>query len=281
MKIGPDGERLRKTTNTGSGGEAHDAETGLLYLHARYYDPAIGRFISPDWWDPNKPGVGTNRYAYSDNDPINKSDPNGHQFRRSVVNLPALCCVSTPPAITPDQLPGYAPDGRLHGPMIEGYPAGQPSKPSVFADPVIAIPALTMARIALELQQALIYSSQGYDHRGIDWGGLRDWGVKGPHVNVGGVHIGIRPGEDGTIVIGPLSAKDAAQKGFKEALDKVGNMLADPKGRAKAAEQIGNRVSGLEAGDRPSRDKADMARETAARLSDPKTEVDKTTDPLM
>jgi hypothetical protein len=24
------------------------------------------------------PGVGTNRYAYSDNDPINKSDPNGH-----------------------------------------------------------------------------------------------------------------------------------------------------------------------------------------------------------
>jgi RHS repeat-associated protein len=59
-------------------GENQDAETGLLYLHARYYDPAIGRFVSPDWWDPNKPGVGTNRYAYSDNDPVNKSDPNGH-----------------------------------------------------------------------------------------------------------------------------------------------------------------------------------------------------------
>lgn len=37
------------------------------------------RFISPDDWDPTKPGVGTNRYAYSENDPINKSDPNGHQ----------------------------------------------------------------------------------------------------------------------------------------------------------------------------------------------------------
>lgn len=59
-------------------GERSDAETGLLYLNARYYDPAIGRFISPDWWDPQKPGVGTNRYAYSDNDPVNKSDPNGH-----------------------------------------------------------------------------------------------------------------------------------------------------------------------------------------------------------
>ncbi|MER9683886.1 hypothetical protein NKJ23_32250 [Mesorhizobium sp. M0184] len=38
------------------------------------------RFISPDDWDPTLPGVGTNRYAYAQNDPINKSDPNGHQF---------------------------------------------------------------------------------------------------------------------------------------------------------------------------------------------------------
>jgi hypothetical protein len=37
------------------------------------------RFISPDDWDPTLPAVGTNRYAYAGNDPINKSDPNGHQ----------------------------------------------------------------------------------------------------------------------------------------------------------------------------------------------------------
>ncbi len=61
-------------------GERHDAETGLLFLNSRYYDPIIGRFTSPDWWDPDLPGVGTNRYAYSANDPINKSDPNGHMF---------------------------------------------------------------------------------------------------------------------------------------------------------------------------------------------------------
>lgn len=58
--------------------ERHDAETGLLFLNARYCDPVIGRFTSPDWWDPNKPGVGTNRYAYAMNDPINKSDATGH-----------------------------------------------------------------------------------------------------------------------------------------------------------------------------------------------------------
>jgi RHS repeat-associated protein len=29
-------------------GREYDAETGLYYLRARYYDPAVGRFISPD-----------------------------------------------------------------------------------------------------------------------------------------------------------------------------------------------------------------------------------------
>jgi RHS repeat-associated protein len=61
-------------------GERHDAETGLMYLNARYYDPAIGRFVSPDTYAPTRPGVGVNRYAYAANDPINKSDPGGHEF---------------------------------------------------------------------------------------------------------------------------------------------------------------------------------------------------------
>ncbi|PWW01517.1 RHS repeat-associated protein [Hoeflea marina] len=40
--------------------------------------PDLGRFISPDDWDPTLPGVGTNRYAYAGNDPVNKADANGH-----------------------------------------------------------------------------------------------------------------------------------------------------------------------------------------------------------
>jgi RHS repeat-associated protein len=59
-------------------GERFDAETGLLYLNARYMDPAFGRFISPDDWDPVLAGVWTNRYAYAENDPVNKADNNGH-----------------------------------------------------------------------------------------------------------------------------------------------------------------------------------------------------------
>jgi RHS repeat-associated protein len=60
-------------------GERFDPETGLQYLNARYYDPGMGMGmgIQPDWWEVTKPGVGTNRYAYSFGDPVNKMDPGG------------------------------------------------------------------------------------------------------------------------------------------------------------------------------------------------------------
>jgi RHS repeat-associated protein len=68
------------TVPTGRGyiNERFDAETGLQYLHARYYDPELGRFLTPDTWDPWKQGVDINRYTYALNDPVNLSDPNGH-----------------------------------------------------------------------------------------------------------------------------------------------------------------------------------------------------------
>jgi RHS repeat-associated protein len=63
--------------STGFTGERQDPETGLVYLHSRYYDPSIGRFLSADPTHPSQPGVGTNRYAYAGNDPINRVDNGG------------------------------------------------------------------------------------------------------------------------------------------------------------------------------------------------------------
>ena len=60
-------------------GQRYDADAGLQYLNARYYDPKLAMFIQPDWWEVTQAGVGMNRYAYSFNDPVNKSDPSGHQ----------------------------------------------------------------------------------------------------------------------------------------------------------------------------------------------------------
>jgi RHS repeat-associated protein len=60
--------------------ERYDPETGLQYLNARYHDPLLGRFLTPDTWDPDIPGVDINRYAYAGNDPVNMSDANGHSY---------------------------------------------------------------------------------------------------------------------------------------------------------------------------------------------------------
>jgi RHS repeat-associated protein len=57
--------------------EQREDETGLVYLHARYYEPSVGLFISPDPLHPDVPGVRMNRYAYALGDPVNGKDPSG------------------------------------------------------------------------------------------------------------------------------------------------------------------------------------------------------------
>jgi RHS repeat-associated protein len=60
--------------------------SGLDYFGARYYSSTMGRFMSPDW-SANAAAVpyanldnpqSLNLYAYVQNNPVSKSDPNGH-----------------------------------------------------------------------------------------------------------------------------------------------------------------------------------------------------------
>ncbi|MBI3744042.1 MAG: hypothetical protein HY261_07150 [Chloroflexi bacterium] len=60
-------------------GQRLDGSTGLYFFGARYYDPSIGRFVSPDSIIPNVFNSQTlNRYTYCDDDPLNCIDPDGH-----------------------------------------------------------------------------------------------------------------------------------------------------------------------------------------------------------
>ena len=56
-----------------------DSETGLYYLHARYYDPQLGRFIQEDIVEGDLESPATqNRYTYCQNDPVSLIDPSGY-----------------------------------------------------------------------------------------------------------------------------------------------------------------------------------------------------------
>jgi len=63
-------------------GQKLDKGTGLLYYGARYYDSALGTFISPDTIVP-RPGdpLSLNRHAYVLNNPLRYTDPTGHAWR--------------------------------------------------------------------------------------------------------------------------------------------------------------------------------------------------------
>jgi RHS repeat-associated protein len=62
-------------------GQREDATLGIYDYNARYYDPAIGRFLSADTIvpDPTDP-QNYNRYSYTINNPLKYTDPTGHQF---------------------------------------------------------------------------------------------------------------------------------------------------------------------------------------------------------
>ncbi|WP_405054416.1 RHS repeat-associated core domain-containing protein [Tepidibacillus marianensis] len=64
---------------TGYTGKTYDAKAGLMDYGARWYSPSNGRFISEDTFTGWKcQPQSLNRYNYTQNNPVNFTDPTGH-----------------------------------------------------------------------------------------------------------------------------------------------------------------------------------------------------------
>lgn len=78
----PYGEQALGVAKHGPGFTGHimDADTGLIYMQARYFDPIASRFMSNDpvAADLNN-GVNYNRYWYANNNPFAFTDPDGRK----------------------------------------------------------------------------------------------------------------------------------------------------------------------------------------------------------
>ncbi|MDC8014375.1 RHS repeat-associated core domain-containing protein [Tahibacter soli] len=71
-------------------GHVADAETGLSYMQARYYDPFAGRFLAID--PVAASDLNFNRYWYANNNPYTNIDPDG----RNPMAIAQACAASVP-----------------------------------------------------------------------------------------------------------------------------------------------------------------------------------------
>jgi RHS repeat-associated protein len=75
----PDSALLAYCANLG---HPTDAETGLVYMRGRYYEPWTGRFLSED------PALdGTNWFVYCGNDPVGRVDSSGQSAKSELYAL--------------------------------------------------------------------------------------------------------------------------------------------------------------------------------------------------
>ncbi|TGL65959.1 RHS repeat-associated core domain-containing protein [Leptospira sarikeiensis] len=69
---GPDIFRYKFT------GQIEDSDNGLYDYKSRFYDPELGRFLTPDSIASANQSMGMNRYMYVEGNPPNFADPSGH-----------------------------------------------------------------------------------------------------------------------------------------------------------------------------------------------------------
>ena len=76
-------------------GYYYDIETQWYYLQSRYYNPQWRRFISADAYCDTDTGiVGTNMFAYCDNNPVNSADYTGFASKYNLLETTLLTYVS-------------------------------------------------------------------------------------------------------------------------------------------------------------------------------------------
>jgi RHS repeat-associated protein len=123
----PYGESIGVAPERGFDGRRRDAATGLYDFGARWYDPALGRFLQPDSVvaDALHP-ASLNRYAYAAGAPVDRVDPSGHA------------------SLSFQVFAGTIDSGGFSGAGIDLDIAFGPGRASVQADPWLAFEGLQL-----------------------------------------------------------------------------------------------------------------------------------------
>ena len=171
-------------------GQERDPSTGLYFYNARYYDPVLGRFISPDTIveSPLHPQT-LNRYAYAGNNPVLYNDPTGHCF---IICIAIGFFVGTVSAgIASDWDPGMTLLGGAIGAVSGGVGAEVGGFVAATAGSVIGGAA---GGAAAGATSAALYRAAGYNvNVGLAAGAGAAAGAAWGVVAIGGEKLGLDP----------------------------------------------------------------------------------------
>ena len=112
-------------------GHEHLPWYGLINMNARLYDPAVGRFLSPDPYVPNVTNSQDfNRYSYARNNPMVYTDPSGEVvwfvpvIVGAVIGATSGAMIGQANGATGMNMAGYIAGGAIIGGLSGGAAAG-------------------------------------------------------------------------------------------------------------------------------------------------------------
>jgi len=224
-------------------GKPLDDETGLIFLGARYYNPTLGRFITPDTVVPGPSNPqNLNRYSYCSNNPVNFTDPDGHKkhsfwgwlgkiFEDVALAIVAIAAVVFLPELAP--VIGSFMAGVVTGAVVGG-----------------AIGGISSSIMGGDMGQGILTGAIG----GAMFGGIGSFGLSGPAeigahfaggAATGAIDAEITGGNAGiNAIINGLSAGASEWAGESTQLFKLtGNYMTDVVKQAALGGVIGGAAS--------------------------------------
>ena len=168
--------------------------TGLYYYGARYYDPEIGRFITPDSivqspYDPQT----LNRYTYCRNNPLKYVDPSGHFFGLIIAAIIGAVIGGAVAAATGGDIVKGLVFGAISGALFAGF--GQ-----------IAQNLVRMATVPGGIGPMTAGANMTSKVLGGVLGGAASAGVSGGNVGMGALGGGLGTGLGGFGILGAAVA---------------------------------------------------------------------------